>query len=73
LLKVPDSGVFGQGYHGKVRDTWSLIGEDGEAYFLTVTTDRVSAFDVVSGQTIPGKGLALNAISRYWYRQTRAK
>jgi phosphoribosylaminoimidazole-succinocarboxamide synthase len=44
---------------GKVRDNYDI----GQGQLLIVTTDRISAFDVVSKQGIPGKGEALNVIS----------
>jgi phosphoribosylaminoimidazole-succinocarboxamide synthase len=50
---------------GKVRDVYDL----GDRLLL-VTTDRISAFDVVLG-TIPMKGQVLNTIAAYWFEQTR--
>lgn len=47
---------------GKVRDIYDL----GENY-LFVTTDRISAFDVVMKQGIPRKGEMLNRISAFWF------
>ncbi len=47
---------------GKVRDIYDL----GEA-LLMVATDRLSAFDVVLPDPIPGKGKVLNQISLYWF------
>ena len=49
---------------GKVRDIYDL----GE-HLLLVATDRVSAFDVVLPNGIPGKGRVLTQISVYWFRQ----
>lgn len=49
---------------GKVRDIYD-IGE----YMLLVATDRISAFDVVLPNGIPGKGRVLTEISVYWFRQ----
>ncbi len=51
---------------GKVRDIY----EAGD-YLLLVTTDRVSAFDVVLDQGIPEKGRVLNSLSAWWLRRTR--
>jgi len=51
---------------GKVREIFEL-GED----LLLVTTDRVSAFDVVMNEGILGKGFVLNQIARFWFDQTR--
>jgi len=47
---------------GKVRDLYDL----GE-YFLMVATDRISAFDVIMPNPIPGKGKVLTQISLYWF------
>ena len=49
---------------GKVRDVYE-VGD----YLLIVTTDRVSAFDVVLPNGIPGKGKVLTGISLYWFGQ----
>lgn len=49
---------------GKVRDVYE-VGEN----LLIVTTDRVSAFDVVLPNGIPGKGKVLNQISVFWFKQ----
>jgi phosphoribosylaminoimidazole-succinocarboxamide synthase len=51
---------------GKVRDIFEA-GED----LLMVTTDRISAFDVVLPQPIPGKGQVLTGLSLYWFDRTR--
>jgi len=47
---------------GKVRDMYDL----GDAY-LMVTTDRMSAFDVIMPDPIPDKGVVLTQISLYWF------
>jgi phosphoribosylaminoimidazole-succinocarboxamide synthase len=47
---------------GKVRDIYDL----GE-YFLIVSSDRLSAFDVILNQGIPFKGKVLNRISQFWF------
>jgi phosphoribosylaminoimidazole-succinocarboxamide synthase len=47
---------------GKVRDLYAL-GDD----LLIVTTDRVSAFDVILPTPIPGKGAVLTAMSEFWF------
>ena len=49
---------------GKVRD----IFDTGDA-LLMVTTDRLSAFDVVLPDAIPDKGKVLNQISVFWFKQ----
>lgn len=50
---------------GKVRDTYNLDG-----MLLIVSTDRLSAFDVVLPDPIPDKGLVLNQLSRFWFEKT---
>ncbi|NJC88382.1 MAG: phosphoribosylaminoimidazolesuccinocarboxamide synthase [Desulfuromonas sp.] len=49
---------------GKVRDIYDL----GE-YLLLVTSDRISAFDVIMNEGIPNKGLVLNQMSIFWFQQ----
>ena len=51
---------------GKVRDLYNLGDE-----LLVVTTDRVSAFDVVLPTPIPHKGRSLNKLSAYWFKKTK--
>jgi len=50
-------------YRGKVRDIYALSDEE----WLMVTTDRISAFDVVFHEGIPEKGRILNQISLLWF------
>ncbi|MGH8507540.1 MAG: phosphoribosylaminoimidazolesuccinocarboxamide synthase [Gammaproteobacteria bacterium] len=52
---------------GKVRDIYAV----GDAHLLIVTTDRISAFDVVLPDPIPGKGAVLTTLSRFWFGRTR--
>ncbi|MFN0244163.1 MAG: phosphoribosylaminoimidazolesuccinocarboxamide synthase [Planctomycetota bacterium] len=52
---------------GKVRDIYEL----GPRHLLFVTTDRVSAFDVVMKEGVPNKGRVLTAISAWWFEHTR--
>ena len=52
---------------GKVRDVYAV----GDEHLLIVTTDRLSAFDVVLPDPIPGKGAVLTAVSNFWFEQTR--
>jgi phosphoribosylaminoimidazole-succinocarboxamide synthase len=52
---------------GKVRDVYAV----GEDHLLIVTTDRLSAFDVVLPDPIPGKGAVLTAVSNFWFDFTR--
>lgn len=50
---------------GKVRDIYVL----DQQHLLIVTTDRLSAFDVVLDDPIPGKGAVLNALSNFWFER----
>ena len=52
---------------GKVRDLYDMTLTDGSAGVLIVATDRVSVFDVVLANGIPGKGLLLTQISKFWF------
>src|SRR5262245_20687893 len=54
-------------HQGKVRDIYAIDGQ----HMLIVTTDRLSAFDVVLPDPIPGKGRVLTQISNYWFAHTR--
>lgn len=60
-------------HQGKVRDIYAVdAGANGQGdHMLIVTTDRLSAFDVVLPQPIPGKGSVLTRISRFWFDKTR--
>jgi len=49
-------------HKGKVRDIYDI----DDAHMLIVTTDRISAFDVVMPNAIPGKGMVLNQVTRFW-------
>jgi len=51
--------------HGKVRDNYAV----GDDKILIVTTDRLSAFDVVMNEPIPGKGMVLNQMSDFWFEK----
>ena len=50
---------------GKVRDIYAV----GDDRVLLLTTDRISAFDVVMAETIPMKGAVLTQISAYWFKK----
>lgn len=54
-------------HEGKVRDIYAA----GPDAMLIVTTDRLSAFDVILPEPIPGKGQVLNQISQFWFERTR--
>lgn len=51
---------------GKVRDIYAA----GEDHLLIVTSDRLSAFDVVLPTPIPGKGQVLTGLSNFWFGRT---
>ena len=50
---------------GKVRDTYII----DDKHLLMITTDRLSAFDVVMNEPIPDKGRVLNQMSNFWFAQ----
>ncbi len=50
-------------YSGKVRDIYDA----GDGRYLMVTSDRISAFDVVMNEVVPDKGRVLMAISAFWF------
>ncbi|WP_078121133.1 phosphoribosylaminoimidazolesuccinocarboxamide synthase [Thiosocius teredinicola] len=52
---------------GKVRDIYEVDAD----HLLIVTTDRLSAFDVVLPQPIPGKGEVLTRVANFWFDRTR--
>lgn len=52
---------------GKVRDIYQI----DDQHLLMVTTDRLSAFDVILPNGIPGKGRLLNQISQFWFTHTQ--
>jgi phosphoribosylaminoimidazole-succinocarboxamide synthase len=54
-------------HQGKVRDIYAI----DDRHMLIVTTDRLSAFDVVLPDPIPGKGRVLATISNFWFARTR--
>ena len=51
---------------GKVRDIYSI----DDKHFLIVTSDRLSAFDVILPDPIPGKGFILTEISNFWFKRS---
>ena len=63
---IIETNLPGLIHRGKVRDTYAL----DQGRLLIVATDRISAFDVVLPGGIPQKGLVLNRISSFWFRQT---
>jgi phosphoribosylaminoimidazole-succinocarboxamide synthase len=58
---------------GKVRDIYDLTMPDGAAALLIVASDRISAFDVVMPNGVPGKGVVLTQISRFWFDMIASK
>ncbi|ATX83057.1 phosphoribosylaminoimidazole-succinocarboxamide synthase [Mariprofundus ferrinatatus] len=52
-------------HRGKVRDMYEI----DDHHLLIVTTDRLSAFDVILPTPIPGKGIVLNAVSDFWFKK----
>lgn len=54
-------------HQGKVRDSFAIDDE----HMLIVASDRLSAFDVVLPDPVPGKGALLTQISNFWFDQTR--
>ena len=54
-------------YRGKVRDIYAVDAK----HLLMVASDRLSAFDVVLPDPIPGKGVVLTAVSNFWFQRTR--
>ncbi len=51
---------------GKVRDIYAV----DDDYLLIITSDRLSAFDVVLPDPIPGKGQVLTELSNFWFKRT---
>lgn len=66
LLQCPDLGLR-RIHKGKVREMFALPDDR----LLLVATDRLSAFDVVFGQGIPGKGQVLTQLSVLWFGATQ--
>jgi phosphoribosylaminoimidazole-succinocarboxamide synthase len=54
-------------YRGKVRDVYAV----GDDQLLIVASDRLSAFDVILPDPIPGKGAVLTAVSNFWFDRVR--
>jgi phosphoribosylaminoimidazole-succinocarboxamide synthase len=59
---IPSLPLLGR---GKVRDIYGV----DDRHILIVTTDRLSAYDVVLPDPVPGKGRVLNEISNFWFRR----
>ena len=52
---------------GKVRDIYNI----DDKHLLIVTSDRLSAFDVILPDPIPGKGSILTEVSNFWFKRCR--
>ena len=52
---------------GKVRDNYTV----GDNRILMVASDRISAFDVIMGEPIPGKGVLLTQMALFWFKKLR--
>ncbi len=63
LTQIPGLTLL---HRGKVRDVYALPGNE----LLIVASDRLSAFDVILPDVIPGKGEILTQLSNFWFRQT---
>lgn len=61
--EIPGAKLFNR---GKVRDIYE-VGDN----LLIIASDRISAFDVVMNEGIPGKGMVLTQISKFWFEQTK--
>lgn len=66
-LKFTNIEELGQVKRGKVRDVYDLGTE-----LLIISSDRISAFDVIMNEAIPGKGIILNQISKFWFDKTKS-
>lgn len=54
-------------YRGKVRDVYAV----DQAHLLIIASDRLSAFDVIMPQPIPGKGEVLTRVAKFWFKRTQ--
>jgi len=52
---------------GKVRDIYAV----DDQHLLMITTDRLSAFDVIMQEPIPGKGIVLNQMANFWFERLK--
>jgi len=52
---------------GKVRDLYDVTLPSGDEGVLIIASDRISAFDVVMANGLPGKGIVLTQISKFWF------
>jgi len=61
--KLKNTNLFNKIHSGKVRDIYEL----NKDLLLFVATDRISAFDVIMNEVVPGKGIILNKLSAFWF------
>jgi phosphoribosylaminoimidazole-succinocarboxamide synthase len=61
--KLPELKLL---HRGKVRDIYALPGHEDK--LLMIATDRISAYDVVMNEPVPGKGTVLTQISLFWFQ-----
>ena len=66
MISVKNTNLPWEKYSGKVRDVYDINGSE----MLIISTDRISAFDVVFNEIIPGKGILLNQLSNFWFSKT---
>ncbi|MCG6938285.1 MAG: phosphoribosylaminoimidazolesuccinocarboxamide synthase [Gammaproteobacteria bacterium] len=52
-------------HSGKVRDIYDI----DDSHLLIITTDRISAFDVIMPTPVPGKGIILNQVTQFWMKK----
>ena len=66
LGRAPTVGPYALQASGKVRDIYAVDDE----HLLFVTSDRVSAFDVIMPRGVPNKGRVLTSIAAHWFERT---
>ncbi|MXY15306.1 MAG: phosphoribosylaminoimidazolesuccinocarboxamide synthase [Proteobacteria bacterium] len=65
MLTEPGLKSLKKIYQGKVRDIYEVDGR----HWLIVASDRISAFDVILPDPIPGKGIVLTTMSNFWFQR----
>lgn len=65
-LRITNMPEFTNFRRGKVRDIYKFENE-----LLIISTDRISAFDVVMEEPVPGKGKLLSSLSAFWFDKTK--
>ena len=69
MLSNPGLKSLKKVFQGKVRDIYEV----DSAHWLIVTSDRISAFDVILPDLIPKKGIALTTLSNFWFDRFAAQ